>query len=235
LQLFREPIPSAAFILDVNAAADDVVAALERTAYRATQQAEDVNWRTMFYPAIEQQIRGKQLGSISHSWTNDIGIDMDWEVNLTFYLDSVTRTSRTTEQRGVTTGQGGSSAAGLGSSRSSTASSEMSAGGERQVEGGKLTGGVRIGDSTTRGSSQTAGGGLTGSQSQESQEAVNRFQGSLWVDIDVRATAGYSNWDIINPFKWGAHIAGNKTASATVRLGTIIFDRPNFSASAPTP
>lgn len=228
MMLLREPIPTAAFVLDVSATADSVIRALQDTAHAASRQAADVNWRGMFYGAVEAQLRSKQLGAISHSWTDSAGIDVDWQLSLSFTVDHLMSTGRPTEERPITTSQGGSSSAGLGSSQSQTSSSQVSVGGEQAVEGGKVTGGVGLGDSSTTGSSQSAGGGLSGSQSQVSRERVNRFRGELYVDVDVRATAGYSNWDIINPVKWGAHLAGVRRSRRAVSIGSVIFDRPEF-------
>jgi hypothetical protein len=231
IQLLRA-IPAAGFILDVNTTADIVLQDLIHVASRATRQYSDVNWRQLFYPAIEAQIRGRQLGSISYAWTDTEGIDVDWEVNISFSLDNPQRTSRPTETRSITTSQGGSATPSLGSSQ--TVTTGQSAGAEGSVtdapggvgKGGKVS--VGINDSTARGQSQTATGGLTGGQSQTSQERVSRYIANLYTTINVRASAGYSNWDIINPVKWGAHLAGTQSAQETLHIGTITYDQPNF-------
>jgi Domain of unknown function (DUF4157) len=231
IQLLKQSIPGSAFILDVNTTPDIVLQGLIHVAALASRQYSDVNWRQLFLPAIEAQIRGRQLGSISHAWSDTSGIDMDWQVNISFSMDTVTPTGRT-DDRQVTNSQGGSSAPSLGSSQTVTTGQTATATGSGTNAPGGVGGGgslaVGVNDSTARGQSQGTAGGITGGQSQTSGEKVSRFNARLYAAIDVSATAGYSNFDIINPVKWGAHLAGNLTANKTMHIGNIIFDRPNY-------
>lgn len=229
LQLLRQSIPSRAFILDVNTSADTVLNELIETAHRASQQAETVSWRRIFYPTLESQIRGRQLGAISHTFTDTEGINTDWDVSISFYMDNVISTGRR-EQRSITTRQGGGTSPSLGSSQTRTQQSELTVGGEGK--GGNVTGEVSVGESVAREQSQTAGGELSGSQAQSSREVVSRREAKLYTHIKVKASVSSSGWDVINPFKWGMHAAdkalGPLEATREPQIGTIIFDEPQF-------
>jgi len=231
IQLQRESIPSSSFILDVNTTPEIVLQDLIHVASYSPQY-DTVNWRQIFFPLIEAQIRGKQLGSFSHAWTDTNGLDIDWEINISFSLDNPTPTGRTDSNRPITTSQSGTSTPTLGSSQTVTMGQTASAQGSVTNAPGGVGGGgnVTVGtnDATARSNSQGASAGLTGGQSQSSIETVSRFRANLYTTISVQWSAGYSNWDIINPVKWGAHLAGTQSKEKTLHIGTITYDRPNY-------
>lgn len=173
LQLQRQPIPSRSLILDVNTTADTVLNELIATAHAAGAgaQAETVDWRRIFHPVLESQIRGRTLGSISHKFVDEEGFDMEWEVSISFYIDNVTSTGRR-EEREVTTTQGGAASPSLGSSLTRTQEGGMTVGGEFGVGGGKASGEVSLGGSASQGQSQGAGGGLSAGMSQSPVETI---------------------------------------------------------------
>jgi len=235
------PIPSSAIILDVNTAAEIVLQKLIATARATSRQHSSVNWRNMFLGVINQQITGRSLGTISHSWRDNSGLDASWTVTMNFDQIGARRTQRATERRNVTNSAGGSSTNSLGSSQSNTTGSSMSVtGGSSQsvgVEAGPVSasqgssrsGTVGLNDSSTTGSSGASGGGLTSGSSSGSVEQINRFIANLRVNIDCTAEAAYSNWDIINPVKWGAHAAGRQHRNYTFNIGTLTYDLPNYN------
>lgn len=236
----REPIPASAIILDVNASAETVLEHLISTARATSRQYSTVNWRNMFLPVITQQLRGRALGPISHSWRDNAGIDVDWSVTISFDQSGATRTARPTEQRDIANTSGGSSSSSLGSSLSDTtgSSASVSSGssstigveeGPVSAQAGSTTGrSIGLSDSHTSGSSGSSGGGLSAGSSAVSRESVSRYLASLRVSIDCTAEAAYSNWDLINPVKWGAHLAGRKHRNYTFFIGTLTYDLPNY-------
>ena len=236
----REPIPSSAIILDINAAAEQVLQKLIDTAMATSRQYSSVNWRNMFLGVISQQIAGRTLGTISHAWRDNAGLDCDWTVTMSFDQTGATKTERPAERREITNTSGGSSANSLGSSQSNTTGSSVSvtggssssvgveAGPVSAAQGGSRSGTVGLSDSHTTGSSSSSGGGLTAGSSSASQESVNRYIASLRVNIDCTAEAAYSNWDIINPVKWGGHLAGRQHRNYTFTIGTVTYDLPNY-------
>jgi len=236
----REPIPSSAIILDINAAAEQVLQKLIDTAMATSRQYSSVNWRNMFLGVISQQIAGRTLGTISHAWRDNAGLDCDWTVTMSFDQTGATKTERPAERREITNTSGGSSANSLGSSQSNTTGSSVSvtggssssvgveAGPLSAEQGGSRSGTVGLSDSHTTGSSGSSGGGLTAGSSSASQESVNRYIASLRVNIDCTAEAAYSNWDIINPVKWGGHLAGRQHRNYTFTIGTVTYDLPNY-------
>lgn len=236
----REPIPSSRIMLDVNASAEQVLQNLIATARGTSRQYSSVNWRNMFFAAIHQQIAGRSLGTISHGWRDNAGIDVDWTVTMNFDQTGARRTERETETRAVTNTSGGTSANSLGSNQSNTtgtnvtatAGSNSSAGAEAgpvSVEqGSSRSGSIGLNDSHTTGSSASSGGGLSAGSSAASNESVNRYIANLRVTIDCTAEAAYSNWDIINPVKWGSHLAGRQHRNRTFIIGTITYDLPDY-------
>ena len=236
----RAPIPSSAIVLDVNAAASQVLRNLESTARATSRQYSSVNWRNMFLGVINQQITGKALGIISHSWRDNAGLDADWTVTMSFDQVGATRTERATERRDVTNSSGGTSANGLGSSQSNTTGTSVSATGGSEssvgVEAGPVSAGqgssrsgtVGFNDSNTTGSTGSSGGGLSAGSASASNESINRYIANLRVNIDCTAEAAYSNWDIINPVKWGGHLRGRQHQNTTYTIGTITYDLPNY-------
>lgn len=236
----REPIPSSAIILDVNAAAEQVLQKLIDTASATSRQYSSVNWRNMFLGVISQQIAGRTLGTISHGWRDNAGLDFDWTVTMSFDQTGATRTERPAERREITNTSGGSSANSLGSSQSNTTGSSVSvtggssssagveAGPVSAEQGSSSSGTVGLSDSHTTGSSGSSGGGLSAGSASASEESVNRYIASLRVNIDCTAEAAYSNWDIINPVKWGSHLAGRQHQNYTFTVGTITYDLPNY-------
>ncbi|MCF6333999.1 MAG: DUF4157 domain-containing protein [Draconibacterium sp.] len=237
----RAPIPSGAIILDVNAATETVLQKLIATARATSRQYSTVNWRNMFLGVINQQITGRRLGTISHAWRDNDGLDASWTVTMSFDQTGARRTPRASERRNVTNSAGGSSTNSLGSSQSNTTGSSISAtGGSNQsvgVEAGPVSasqgssrsGTVGLNDSSTTGSSGASGGGMTSGASSASAEQINRFIANLRVNIDCTAEAAYSNWDIINPVKWGAHLAGRQHRNYTFNIGTLTYDLPNYN------
>jgi len=234
IQLLRT-IPSSSFILDVNTTPDIVLQDLRHVASLAEGTYDNVNWRTIFYPAIEAQVRGKQLGSISHSWTSTKGIDLDWSVNISFGLENPVHTERPDEVRPIGSTQGGSSSPTLGDSQMVT--SGQTAGIEGSITnaphgkgyGGKAS--VGVNDSVAKGQLQGAAGGLTGGQSQTSQERVSRYIADLYVTISVSTSTSYSNSDWINPVAWGSYISdavSDHNVTKTLRIGTITYDQPHY-------
>ncbi|MFW6310567.1 MAG: DUF4157 domain-containing protein [Prolixibacteraceae bacterium] len=236
----REPIPSSAIILDVNAAAEQVLQNLISTARATSPQHSSVNWRNMFLGAITQQITGRRLGTIAHSWRDNEGLDASWTVTLSFDQIGAQRTERPSEQRSVTNTAGGTSSNSLGSSQSNTTGSSVSvsggssssagveAGPVSAEQGSSRSGTVGLNDSHTTGSSGSSGGGMSSGASSASTESVNRYIASLRVNIDCTAEAAYSNWDIINPAKWGGHLAGRQHRNYTFIIGTITYDLPDY-------
>ncbi len=237
----RVPIPSSAIILDVNAAAETVLQKLEATARATSRQYSTVNWRNMFLGVITQQITGRRLGTISHAWRDNEGIDASWTVTMSFDMDGARRTPRPTERRDVTNSAGGTSSNSLGSSQSNTTGSSVNVTGgssssvgveEGPVsaeQGSSRSASLGLSDSNTTGSSGSSGGDMSSGSSSASSEAVNRFIANLRVNIDVTCEAAYSNWDIINPVKWGAHLAGRQHRNYTFTIGTITYDLPNYN------
>jgi hypothetical protein len=231
IQLLREPVPSSAIILEVNASTEIILQELINTAAQTKpRQYDTVNWRQIFFPMIESQIRGRQLGAISHSFTDTDGIDVDWGVSISFSIDNLVPIR--SETGTVTSTQGGSSTPSLGSSQLITTSQTAGVQGSvTNAPGGVGTGGnasASATDANARGSSQGATGSLTGQQSHASTETINRFRANLFVSISVTGTAGYSNWDIINPLKWGAHLAGTDQQTRVLNIGTMVFNRPQY-------
>ncbi|MCF2219895.1 DUF4157 domain-containing protein [Chryseobacterium sp. PS-8] len=231
IQLLREPVPSSAIILEVNASTEVILQELINTAAQSRPyQYDTVNWRQIFFPIMESQIRGRQLGAISHSFTDTDGLDCDWSVSISFSIDNLT--SIRTETGTVTSSQGGSSTPSLGSSQLITTGQTAGVQGSvTNAPGGVGTGGnvsASATDSNARGSSQGATGGLSGMQSHTSTETINRFRANLFASISVTSAAGYSNWDIINPVKWGAHLAGTNQRTRVLNIGTIVFNRPQY-------
>ena len=236
----REPIPSSAIVLDVNAAADDVLQKLIATARGTSRQYSSVNWRNMFLGVIHQQIAGRALGTITGAWRDNAGIDVDWTVTMNFDQTGAARTERETETRDVTNTSGGTSANSLGSSQSDTAGTSVNvtggssssvgaeAGPVSAEQGSSGSGSLGFNDSHTSGSTASSGGGLSTGSSSESSESVSRYLASLRVTIDCTAEAAYSNWDIINPVKWGSHLAGRQHNTRTFIIGTITYDLPNY-------
>lgn len=236
----REPIPSSAIILDVNAAAEKVLQYLISTARGTSRQYSSVNWRNMFLGVISQQIAGKTLGVITANWRDNTGLDADWTVTMNFDQTGATRTERETETRNVTNSSGGSSSNSLESSQSNTTGTSVSATGGSSssagVEAGPVSAGqessrsgtVEFNDSQTTGSSASSGGGLTAGSSSASSESLNRYIANLRVTIDCTAEAAYSNWDIVNPVKWGGHMAGRQHNNRTFIIGTVTYDLPNY-------
>lgn len=236
----REPIPASAIILDVNASAETVLQLLITTAGATSPQYSTVNWRNMFLGVITQQLRGRSLGTITHSWRDNAGLDCDWSVTLSFDQTGASRTSRPDEQRDITNASGGSSSNSLGSSQSDTTGSSVSvtggssssagveAGPVNAEAGSSRSGTVGVSDSHTSGSSGSSGGGLSAGSSAVSRESVSRYLSSLRVNIDCTAEAAYSNWDIINPVKWGGHLAGRQHSNYTFFIGTLTYDLPNY-------
>jgi len=236
----REPIPASAIILDVNASAETVLQLLIATAGATSRQYSTVNWRNMFLGVITQQLRGRSLGTITHAWRDNAGLDCDWSVTINFDQVGASRTTRPAEQRDITNASGGSSSNSLGSSQSDTTGSSVSVTGGSSssagVEAGPVTaeagssrsGTVGVSDSHTSGSSGSSGGGLSAGSSAVSRESVSRYLASLRVNIDCTAEAAYSNWDIINPVKWGAHLAGRQHRNLTFFIGTLTYDLPNY-------
>ncbi len=236
----REPIPASAIILDVNASGEMVLQLLIATARATSRQNSSVNWRNMFLGVITQQLRGRSLGTITHSWRDNAGLDCDWTVTINFDQTGVSRTSRPAEQRDITNTSGGSSSNSLGSSLSDTTGSSVSVTGGSSssagvelgpvsAEGGSSRSGtVGLNDSHTSSSSGSSGGGLSAGSSAVSRESVTRYLASLRVNIDCTAEAAYSNWDIINPVKWGGHLAGRQHKNYTFFIGTLTYDLPNY-------
>ena len=236
----REPIPASAIILDVNASAETVLQLLIATAGATSRQYSSVNWRNMFLGVITQQLRGRSLGTITHTWRDNAGLDCDWSVTINFDQTGANRTSRPTEQRDITNASGGSSSNSLGSSLSDTSGSSVSVTGGSSSSvgaesgpvsaeaGSSRSGTVGLSDSHTSGSSGSSGGGLSAGSSAVSRESVTRYLASLRVNIDCTAEAAYSNWDIINPVKWGAHLAGRQHQNYTFFIGTLTYDLPNY-------
>lgn len=236
----REPIPASAIILDVNASAEVVLQYLMATASATSRQYSSVNWRNMFLGVITQQLRGRSLGTITHAWRDNAGLDCDWSITINFDQVGASRTARPTERRDITNTSGGSSSNSLESSQSNTTESSVSVtGGSSRsagVEAGPLSaesgssgsGTVGLSDSHTTGSSGSSGGGLSAGSSAVSGESVSRYLATLRVNIDCTAEAAYSNWDIINPVKWGAHLAGRQHQNLTFFIGTLTYDLPNY-------
>ena len=236
----RAPIPSSAIILDVNAAAEQVLQHLISTARRTSRQHSTVNWRNMFLGVINQQISGRALGTIPHSWRDNQGVDCDWTVTMSFNQVGATRTARPTETRAVANTSGGTSANSLGSSQSNTtgtnvnvaagsnSSAGVAAGPVSAEQGSSRSASVGFNDSNTTGSTGSSAGGLSAGSSSASSESINRYIASLRVNIDCTAEAAYSNWDIVNPVKWGSHLAGRQHQNATYVIGTVTYDLPNY-------
>ncbi len=236
----REPIPSSAIVLDVSAASEDVLQNLIATARGTSRQYSSVNWRNMFLGVIHQQIAGRALGTITGAWRDNAGIDVDWTVTMNFDMTGATRTERETETRDVTNTSGGTSSNSLGSSQSNTTGTSVSATGGSSSsvgaeagpvsaeQGSSRSGTVGFTDSNTTGSTASSGGGLSTGSSSASSESINRYIANLRVTINCTAEAAYSNWDIINPVKWGSHLAGRQDNTRTFVIGTITYDLPNY-------
>ncbi len=237
----RTPIPSRAIILDVSASAEEILRHLVSTARATSRQYSTVNWRNMFLGVINQQLMGRRLGVISHTWRDNEGLDANWSVTISFDQVNPRRTTRPSEVRNITNASGGTSTNTLGNSQSYTTGSSISvtggtsssvgveAEGVSASRGSSSSGTLGLSDSSTAGSSGASGGSLTSSASSASAELINRYVSTLRVNIDCTAEAAYSNWDIINPVKWGAHLAGRQHANRTYSVGTITYDLPDYS------
>jgi hypothetical protein len=237
----RTAIPSSAIILDVNASAETILQKLILTASMTSRQYSTVNWRNMFLGVINQQLMGRRLGVITHSWRDNEGLDANWTVTISFDQVDPRRTSRPTERRNITNASGGTSTNNLGSNQSNTTGSSISVTGGSsssvgaEVEGisanrgNSSSGTIGLNDAYTTGSSSTSGGSLTSNMQSASTESINRFISTLRVRIDCTAEAAYSNWDIINPVKWGAHLAGRLHESRVYPVGTITYDLPDYN------
>jgi hypothetical protein len=237
----KVPIPASAIILDVGAGAEVVLNFLIGTAMSVNSQWSSVNWRNMFLGVITQQLTGRRLGTISHAWRDNTGLDASWTATISFDIDSPQRTERPTERRNVTNTAGGTSSNSLGNTQSNTTGTSVSitggssssvgaeAGPVSAESGSSSSRSVGFTDSHAEGSSGASGGGMSSSASSASAEQISRYLATLRVNIDLTCEAAYSNWDIINPVKWGGHLAGRQHRSRTYTIGTITYDLPDYS------
>jgi hypothetical protein len=198
--------PSKVFIQ--NAQIDD--AAVEALVYDAAYASAGGHAnRANFGPKIRMfntisRATNLALPYYKFSFTETSGINMNWDVFVSFSMGSPTLVNAG-GTGAVQSTSGGSSAAANQESSSTTDSAKVTGGvkaGDAK-EGGEASLGGEAGTSTTKGTqstkTDTANQGGTATVNQE----LERYKATLFAYVNVDGSADFSGSDYVNPFKWG--------------------------------